>query len=174
MSQILSYIFCADCCGGSNGPPSEHEDTGQDNAELLEDTQEDAQQEDLEQEDPSQIDAANVEQADTANVGQADTVNVGQADAANIEQDVRDQDDPEQHVSEEVTSVVVTSPLDQAELSDRDDWPKWFVDAIDHLQIISNAEMWVTLLANFVKLERSLGFPSMVSRNIAAMCVKAD
>jgi hypothetical protein len=43
-------------------------------------------------------------------------------------------------------------------LSERDDWPKWLVDSIDYLKDISEAETWVTLLANFVRLERRLGF----------------
>ncbi len=57
-------------------------------------------------------------------------------------------------------------------LSDRDDWPKWLIDGIDHLQIISSAKSWITLLVGIVKLERSLGFPSAVSEH--DIVLKAD
>jgi len=57
-------------------------------------------------------------------------------------------------------------------LSDRDDWPKWLIDGIDHLQIISSVKSWITLLAGIVKLKRSLGFPSAVSEH--DIVLKAD
>ena len=92
-----------------------------------------------------------------------------QEDAQQEDPEQEDPEEPEQTGPERSDQDVVTSPSDLAQLSDRDDWPKWFVDAIDHLQIISNAKMWVALVANFIKLERSLGFPRMVRKSLT-MC----
>lgn len=55
-------------------------------------------------------------------------------------------------------------------LSECDDWPRWFVDSIDYLKDISEAKTWVTLLANFVKLERRLGFAGTVSNSTDCVC----
>ncbi len=42
-------------------------------------------------------------------------------------------------------------------LSEHDDWPRWFVDGINHLQSISKSGSWATLIGSIVKLERVLG-----------------
>ena len=63
------------------------------------------------------------------------------------------------------SSASVTSDL----LSDRDDWPRWFVDGVDYLQDVLTTETWVALLESFVRLERSLGFTGMVSKHHSAV-----
>jgi hypothetical protein len=94
---------------------------------------------------------------------------------------VSEQEDPKQ--DDGVTSATSTSaaavlalPLGAAStsdavstldlLSERDDWPPWFIEAIDYFMGISEAEAWVTLLSSFVKLEMGLGFAGTVSHLI--------
>ncbi len=85
------------------------------------------------------------------------------------EQENAETEDAEQEDGATLTlGATLTSDL----LSDRDDWPKWLIDGIDHLQIISSAKSWITLLVGIVKLERSLGFPSAVSEH--DIVLKAD
>jgi hypothetical protein len=50
-------------------------------------------------------------------------------------------------------------------LEEQHDWPQWLVDGIVQLQEISARVPWVNLLASFVKFERSLGFPGVVSKH---------
>jgi len=42
-------------------------------------------------------------------------------------------------------------------LLEHDNWPKWFVDSINHLQSILKSGFWATLIGSIVKLERVLG-----------------
>ena len=90
--------------------------------------------------------------------GQEQEAAEGSVDDLGQEPGVPDQSDRD---SEQDDEVATTSALT---LGSADDWPKWFVDGIEHLKTISKAEPWFTLLVNFTKFERSLGFTSTVSK----------
>jgi hypothetical protein len=91
------------------------------------------------------------------------------AEQGSAEQENAETEDAEQEDGATSTlGAALTSDL----LSDCDDWPKWLIDGIDHLRIISCVKSWITLLAGIVKLERSLGFPSTVSER--DIVLKAD
>lgn len=156
----------------------EQGDAEQDDAEQGDSEQGDAEQGDSEQGDAKQGDAkqgdteqGDAEQADTeqgdAKQGDAEQDDAEQADNGREQDgDGREQDnddDPEQ--GDGVTGTTSTSGAESTldVLSDRDDWPRWFVDAVDYLQSISMAKSWTTLLASIVKFERSLGFAGAVS-----------
>ena len=121
-------------------------------SELLSSVDDDAEQENAEQESAEQ---GSTEQESTEQ---------GSAKQENAETEDAEQEDG----ATSTLGAALTSDL----LSDRDDWPKWLIDGIDHLQIISSAKSWITLLAGIVKLERSLGFPSAVSEH--DIVLKAD
>jgi hypothetical protein len=106
-------------------------------SELLSGVDDDAKQENTEQE--------SAEQGSTEQ---------GSAEHENAETEDAEQEDG----ATSTLGATLTSDL----LSDHDDWPKWLIDGIDHLQIISCAKSWITLLAGIVKLDRSLGFPTAV------------
>ena len=90
--------------------------------------------------------------------GQEQEAAEGSVDDLGQEPGVPDRSDRD---SEQDDEVATTSALT---LGSADDWPKWFVDGIEHLKTISKAEPWFTLLVNFTKFERSLGFTSTVSK----------
>ena len=92
------------------------------------------------------------------NHGQEQEAAEGSVDDLGQEPGVPDQSDRD---SEQDDEVATTSALT---LGSADDWPKWFIDEIEHLKTISKAEPWFTLLVNFTKFERSLGFTSTVSK----------
>jgi hypothetical protein len=47
-------------------------------------------------------------------------------------------------VEEDVAPLTLGAALTLDLLSDHDDWPNWLIDGIDHLQIISTKEPWIT------------------------------
>ncbi len=121
-------------------------------SELLSGVDDDAKQENAEQESAEQGSA------------EQESAEQGSAEQENAETEDAEQEDG----ATSTLGAALTSDL----LSDHDDWPKWLIDGIDHLQIISSAKSWITLLAGIVKLEQSLGFPSAVSEH--DIVLKAD
>jgi len=98
-----------------------------------------------------------------------------------MEQEVPEQEEAKQEVlaeQENLRQTVAVLTLDDDAsltsdpLSERDGWPKWFVDAINYLQEMSTAEAWLNLLTNYVKLERKLGFAGVVGNPIWLLCPK--
>ncbi len=126
-------------------------------SELLSGVDDNAKQENAKQESAKQG-SAKQESAEQGSTKQGST-----------EQENAETEDAEQ---EDGATSTLGAALTLDLLSDRDDWPKWLIDGIDHLQIISSAKSWITLLAGIVKLERSLGFPSAVSEH--DIVLKAD
>jgi hypothetical protein len=41
-------------------------------------------------------------------------------------------------------------------LLNQEDWPKWLGDGVNYLQVISEEDIWVSLLLSFVELEQQL------------------
>ena len=121
-------------------------------SELLSGVDDDAEQENAKQESAKQGSA------------KQESAEQGSAEQENAETEDAEQEDG----ATSTLGAALTSDL----LSDHDDWPKWLIDGIDHLQIISSAKSWITLLVGIVKLERSLGFPSAVSEH--DIVLKAD
>ena len=121
-------------------------------SELLSGVDDDTEQENAEQESAEQGSA------------EQESAKQGSAEQENTETEDAEQEDG----ATSTLGAALTSDL----LSDRDDWPKWLIDGIDHLQIISSAKSWITLLVGIVKLKQSLGFPSAVSKH--DIVLKAD
>jgi hypothetical protein len=129
--------------GSEDDPEQETHDHGQEGRNREQDNPEQDDPEHPEQDDPEQDD---LEQDDSEQ---------DDPEQDDPEQDDPEQDDPEQEDSERV---------DLLSESERGDWPRWLKDAIDHLLIVSTADIWSTLLSSYVKLERKLGFAGAVSK----------
>ena len=162
--------------GPEQGDPKRYDpEQGQDNPEGPE------------QGNPKQDNPEGPEQGDPK-LGDPDQGNSEQDDPEGPEQDNPKQDDPgkqdpnpnEQEEVDDIDKVdgvsSVASNLGAAPevtvalptsgpLLERDDWPQWLVDGVDYLQGVSTVETWTTFLVSFVRLERSLGFSSTVSKH---------
>ena len=131
-------------------------------SELLSGVDDDAKQESAKQGSAKQ-ESTKQESTEQGSAEQESTKQ-GSAEQENAKTEDAEQEDG----ATSTLGAALTSDL----LSDRDDWPKWLIDGIDHLQIISSAKSWITLLVGIVKLKQSLGFPSAVSKH--DIVLKAD
>ena len=79
----------------------------------------------------------------------------GSTEHESTEQGSAEQENAETENAEQEDSAILTlgATLTLDLLSDCDNWPKWLIDGIDHLQIISSAKSWIILLVGIVKLE---------------------